>query len=227
MSESYDQKPTNPKDVIGSRKLPVHLVPDSVTVYAALAFLEGALKYGRFNWRISGVRFMIYTDAIERHLKKLKNGEWADPVTRVPHLASIIACAGIILDAKDCGKLNDDRPPVHPTSEIIDGLTSHVEHLKDLFAEHKPYQYTIEDSVYGNERTDPGILRQVPRDTESEEATRRSQQGSSRGGERREGVEGRWEGGGSQGCIIERRFEREVEPKNSYSQDKPFIPSGR
>lgn len=141
-------KLTNPKDLIGSDKLPLHLVPDTISIFAATAFLEGALKYGQFNWRIAGVRSSIYISALERHIKKYKNGEDADPKTRVHHLASIIACAGIMLDAELLGKLNDDRPPRAPMSALIDGFEETVVHLKQMFRRHEPYHYTIEDSEW-------------------------------------------------------------------------------
>jgi hypothetical protein len=142
-----DTKPTNPKDAIGSDKLPVHLVPSTATALESLAFLEGALKYGKYNWRIAGVRMSIYLDALERHLAKLKNGEWADPGTGVPHLASIRACAGIIIDADVCGKLVDDRPPRAPVAEFIDSLAVKVVNLKARFSDRSPHQYTIADST--------------------------------------------------------------------------------
>jgi hypothetical protein len=66
-------KPTNPKDAIGTEKLPMHLIPGSAKATMALAFLEGALKYGKYNWRVAGVRASIYLDAMERHLEKFKN----------------------------------------------------------------------------------------------------------------------------------------------------------
>lgn len=141
-----DTKNTNPKDQIGSDKLPMHLVPDTLKAYAALAFLEGALKYGKYNWRIAGVRMSIYLDALERHLASMKNGEWADPLTNVPHLASIIACCGIILDAKECGMLKDDRPPIAGTGALIRSMASDVVKLKELFKDHNPHQYTILDN---------------------------------------------------------------------------------
>src|SRR5258707_949196 len=84
-------KATNPKDAIGATKLPISGVPTAVNRYAALAFAEGALKYGRYNWRVSGVRISIYLDALHRHLIKLQDGEWCDgdslgpdPVTGEP-----------------------------------------------------------------------------------------------------------------------------------------------
>ena len=49
-------KPTNPKDAVGSDKLPLHLWPTTATVVGALGLLDGALKYGRSNFRAVGVR---------------------------------------------------------------------------------------------------------------------------------------------------------------------------
>lgn len=141
----YDGKLTNPKDAIGSSKLPLHLVPASLKAYAALSFLEGATKYGAYNWRAAGVRASIYKSALERHLEKWWNGEWADPKTGVPHLASVLACAGIILDAKLCGKLNDDRPPAAPLSEMIDEAEDLVRTLKAMHASEDPHHWVISD----------------------------------------------------------------------------------
>lgn len=143
-----DGKDTNPKDTIGATKLPLDLVPDTAIAYMALAFLEGALKYGRYNWRVAGVRWSIYQSAFERHRMKVANGEWADPKTKVPHLASMMACLAIILDAHTCGKLIDDRPPrCLPVSGLIDGMAHDVAYLKELFKDCTPHQYTIEDST--------------------------------------------------------------------------------
>lgn len=149
-SKTYDQKATNPKDAIGIGKLPLDLVPETGIAYAALAFLEGALKYGKFNWRIAGVRWSVYEAALKRHMAKVNAGEWEDPVTGVPHIASMLACLMIAADAKEAGKLIDDRPPrVEGFSKFIDGLTAKVAHLKALFREHNPKQYTIYDGVEG------------------------------------------------------------------------------
>lgn len=137
--------PTNPKDALAVSKLPLHLVPDTVKVYAALAFAEGAAKYGGYNWRVAGVRASVYRSALERHLAKWWNGEWADEKTGVPHLASIIACAGILLDANAVGKLTDDRPPAAPLGPIIDGMEADVRRVVDMFSDYAPRQFTIAD----------------------------------------------------------------------------------
>lgn len=142
-------KLTNPKDIIGSAKLDMGLVPSTLMVCVAKGFLEGALKYGRYNWRIAGVRASIYHAALLRHVAKWWNGQERDVKTRVHHLDSAIACLGIIRDAELFGQLTDDRPPV-PDPDLmaafIDGSEAEVAHLKELFKNYKPYQYTINDT---------------------------------------------------------------------------------
>lgn len=141
-----DLKHTNPKDIIGSTKLDMGLIPDPALAHLALAFMEGALKYGRYNWRHAGVRASIYHAAARRHLAKYWNGEWADPATNVPHLASVMACCAIILDAQFLNKLTDDRPPAAENlGQMFDSLTEVMAELKEQFKDHHPHQYTIDD----------------------------------------------------------------------------------
>lgn len=157
-----DLKPTNPKDVIGSGKLPLELVPDTGAMYASLSFLEGALKYGRFNWRVAGVRNSIYVAAMRRHLAKYWNGEDVDLKTGVPHLSSVLACAMIILDAKVCGKLTDDRPPAVDMDRVMTAMQEDVTRLQAMFAENHPHQYTIADTASPSDSV-PHFLNQETR----------------------------------------------------------------
>jgi len=151
---AVDSKASNPKDAIAQSKLPLELVPDSLRVYAALGFLEGALKYGRYNWRVAGVRASVYRAALDRHLAKWWSGENADLVTGVPHLASAVACLGILIDASVSRKLTDDRPPAQPLlSLVIDETQEEVSRLKELFKGHNPHQYTIADTVGDEDQT--------------------------------------------------------------------------
>lgn len=143
-------KATNPKDRIASNKLPLDLVPDTLAAYAALAFVEGAAKYGAYNWRVAGVRASVYRAALDRHLKSWWNGEDADPLTGVPHLASIIACAGILLDAGLAAKLTDDRPPKVALGDVMRGLEAEVARIRTLFAEHSPTHWTAENAGQGS-----------------------------------------------------------------------------
>lgn len=154
---TQESKPSNPKDAFGSTKVPCGLVPDTGDVDVAMAFLEGALKYGRYNWRVAGVRASIYNDAIERHRKKWWNGENRDPLTRVKHLANLRACVDILLDAEICGMLEDDRPPAMPLSEYIDSQQPLIKHLKELFKDHNPTQFTQKNTGRVQTSIPPGL----------------------------------------------------------------------
>lgn len=141
----YDvtDKPTNPKDLVGSSKVPMGLVPPITMAYLSLAHLEGDLKYGRVNWREAGIRVMIYIDACLRHIAKYRDGEWEDPMTHVPHLANALTCLSIIADAHNSGNIIDDRPKSAPSAQAIDKLGEVVMHLKELHADKKPVDYFI------------------------------------------------------------------------------------
>lgn len=141
--EPLVEKPSNPKDMIGTDKVPLSLVPATALAYQAVAHLEGNLKYGLVNWREAGVRTSIYIDALQRHCAKFVNGEWEDPETHVPHLASMGACINIIIDAYESGKLIDDRPKSAPANKVIDRLSGVVKHLRQIFADKNPIHYTI------------------------------------------------------------------------------------
>lgn len=141
------EKLSNPKDLIGTDKVPLGLVPASSMAYQALGHLEGHLKYGMVNWREMGVKFTIYLDAILRHVEKLKEGEWEDPETHVPHLGSILAGAGILVDAYECGKLIDDRPKQSPAGKTFDRLSLVVKHLRNLFKQKTPHHYLHEGPI--------------------------------------------------------------------------------
>lgn len=125
-----DVKPSNPKDLIGSDKLPFHLWPETATALGCLGLLDGALKYGRANFRAIGVRASIYYDALRRHMNKWFEGEDIDPDSGLPHLAHALACLAILVDAEAAGKLNDDRQYPGGYSEYIQNLTPHVKRLK-------------------------------------------------------------------------------------------------
>jgi hypothetical protein len=100
----------NPKTAIGATKVPLHLVPPSSTHYLALAFKDGAAKYGPYNWRDQKVSASVYYGAAKRHMDAWWDGENLSADARVAHLAHAMACCAIILDAASVGMLNDDRP---------------------------------------------------------------------------------------------------------------------
>lgn len=148
MEDVKDPYNVNPKDALAANKWPIHVVPDSLSVYATMSFLEGALKYGQFNWRAKPVHMSIYMAALDRHRKALNGGQWADPKTHVPHVSSMLACAGIIGDARLCGTLIMDRPPLNSdVAQFMEENMEIVRHLNEIFKEHNPHQYTEKDGL--------------------------------------------------------------------------------
>lgn len=141
-----ESKPSNPKDLIGSDKLPLHLWPGTATALGSLGLLDGMLKYGRTNWREAGVRYSIYLDAALRHLLAAFEGEDADPDSGLPHEAHALACLAIVIDAKAAGQLVDDRQYPGGYRALVESLTPHVKRLKEKHADKSPKHWTIRDA---------------------------------------------------------------------------------
>ena len=139
-------KSTNPKDVLGGGRLPLHLWPETATAMGCLALLDGALKYGRCNFRPTGVRMSIYIDALKRHVNALFEGQDTDPFSGLPQESHILACIAIIVDAKAAGMLVDDRQYPGGYLKLVDELTPHVARLKALYVDKSPRHYTIADA---------------------------------------------------------------------------------
>lgn len=140
-------KDTNPKDAIGCDKLPLHLWPTTATAMGCIGLMEGMAKYGRSNFRDSGVRASIYVDACKRHLDAWFEGEDCAPDSGVPHLANAIACIAILIDSSAAGKLVDDRAyNGSGYRKLVEELTPHVARLKALHADKSPRHFTIADN---------------------------------------------------------------------------------
>lgn len=98
---------TNPKDLAGSKKVPYRFVPPALKEYAAYALADGAVKYDPFNWLDKPIDISFYLEAIERHVDAIKQGQWLDPKSGKPHIAHIIAGAGVVADAVERGELKN------------------------------------------------------------------------------------------------------------------------
>jgi hypothetical protein len=109
MVGGYQMPDTNPKTVFGEMKPKISDVPVIGIREMGKVFANGARKYGRFNWRDHEVSATVYYDAAWRHLSAFYEGEDIDPESGLPHLAHVMACATIIMDAQAHGKLNDNR----------------------------------------------------------------------------------------------------------------------
>ena len=108
---SLNTKDTNPKDAVGTGKVPTSVLSAIVKQEIGLAMLEGARKYGRHNYRIAGVRASIYYDACGRHLDAWWEGEDVDPDSGLNHITKAIAGLFVLRDSMIRENWVDDRPP--------------------------------------------------------------------------------------------------------------------
>ena len=136
-------KDTNPKDAVGIRKSPLSALPIRVLWRVGLAMLEGALKYGRHNYRAAGVRASVYFDASLRHKFAWWEGEDIDSDSLLHHLDKELACLMVLRDSILQGNWVDDRPP-RATTDMAE-MHAHASNLIDMHAGKSPHHYTIAD----------------------------------------------------------------------------------
>lgn len=140
-----ETRPTNPKDGIGSTKVPLHLVSPIAKAYAALAHFLGNVKYGAWNWRGAGARASVYRAALERHMDAWWSGEELDPVDGTPHLANALACINILIETKYAGSLVDDRPPSISVREAYAQVEELMPKIIERYGHLQPKHWTIDD----------------------------------------------------------------------------------
>lgn len=139
-------KDTNPKDAVGIRKAPISTVSGPVVLELGLAMLEGARKYGRHNYRASGVRASVYYDATFRHIVKWWEGEDIDPDSGLNHITKAIASLMVLRDAMIYGKVIDDRPPSVDAS-IWDKLNDKAVKIMEKYPDAKePFTREVEEN---------------------------------------------------------------------------------
>ena len=100
----------NPKTIYGEAKFRISDTPVNSIRLLGLVHNNGATKYGTLNWREHTVSASVYYNAAWRHMAAWYEGEDLDPESGLPHLAHVMACMSIVLDAEKFDKLNDDRP---------------------------------------------------------------------------------------------------------------------
>ena len=113
----------DPKGQIGATKAPLGLVPPYAMEQTAWVHKLGADKYGPWNWRETGVCASTYVNAILRHLNAWRDGEDLDPESGISHLAHIACSANILMDARYCSKLQDDRNTTLPHTDPAEDET--------------------------------------------------------------------------------------------------------
>ena len=108
----------NPKAKWGAAKAPFFGVPMSAQIALGAVMGGGGYKYGMFNYRDTKIAASTYHDAIHRHLALWFDGEDCDPLetdegkppgSGVSHLAHVMACCALLIDAQQQEMLDDDR----------------------------------------------------------------------------------------------------------------------
>lgn len=152
---------SNPKDLLGAAKISLSKLPAVAVLHGAHAMMNGADKYGPYNWRDKKVIASIYIDAMRRHIDAWEEREEYALDSLVHHLGHAIACAGILLDAQITGNLIDDRPssltPGFYTREL-DKLNARVKEVRERMGtikklsnpKHFPHPHKLVEYRNGN-----------------------------------------------------------------------------
>ncbi len=131
---------SNPKDLLGSKKPSMSKVPAIGILWETLAMMDGAGKYGPYNWRDNKVVASIYVDACKRHLDAWLEGQRVAEDSGCHHLGHAKACLGLLLDAEATGNLIDDRPITEGSSEAYQATLAEVSALIPAMQErHKKF----------------------------------------------------------------------------------------
>lgn len=132
-------KGINPKDLIGSKKVSITKLPPVAILHGAHAMMDGARKYGPYNWREKPILASVYIDAAMRHLEAYFSGEQIAQDSKVHHLGHAIGCCAILLDAEAYGNLVDDRPDNLPENylKVVDELTRKIKEAVEIYVPKK------------------------------------------------------------------------------------------
>lgn len=143
MKEQHRVLVENPKAALGAKRVPIGLLPAAGIIGGAEAMEFGAYHagpkrsgYGAYNFRDSAqISFMMYLDALERHILRLRDGEDLAPDSKLHHLKHIVADASIGLDALSKGNMKDDRPSKGKAAELLDAFEN--DHGRDRDAKNQ------------------------------------------------------------------------------------------
>ena len=138
------KKESNPKDAVGVKKVPLHVVSLPVVLEMSLGMLEGGCKYGPHNYRVAGVRASVYFDAAMRHLFAWWEGEDIDPDSGINHVGKAMSCLSVLRDAMMNDKWNDDRPPKMKNQDWVREMNKKAEEIINRFPNPVP-PYTHEE----------------------------------------------------------------------------------
>lgn len=142
-----NKKESNPKQAMGGTKVPFSTLSQAVTAEVGLGMLEGALKYGRHNWRVAGARASTYIDATNRHLSSWWEGEDIDPYSGLSHITKAICSLYVLRDAMINENWVDDRPPALPEG-WIEKMNEMVQDIKEKYPDVvEPFTQVGQDNI--------------------------------------------------------------------------------
>lgn len=125
-------KDTNPKDALaGFKPRWFSFIPLRVLIGVGKAMFEGGWKYGKHNYRESGVRASVYLDAtVCGHLMPFMEGQDFDE-NGMHHLDKAIASLMVLRDAQLGSNWIDDRPlAAKGFDEQVERETAHFQTMK-------------------------------------------------------------------------------------------------
>ena len=110
----------NPKAAVGAAKAPFFGIPWTAVIEMGTVMDGGAYKYGAYNYRDSRISTTTYHDAILRHFMLWADGENTDPESKASHLAHIMACCALMIDARETDMLEDERSKTGVVRDMLD-----------------------------------------------------------------------------------------------------------
>ena len=109
----------NPKKAAGAVKAPFHATPELGLIQMENVMAGGGYKYGDFNYHDSKVDAKTYMSAIRRHMLLWKDGVDLDDESQQNHLAHVMACCAIMIEAQGTGMFIDNRPKTGLVAEAL------------------------------------------------------------------------------------------------------------
>lgn len=98
------------------------LIPVGPLAHVARVYGAGARKYADRNWEL-GYDWSLSYAAMQRHANQFWGGEWLDPETGVPHLASVVFHAFALMEFHETHPEFDSRPN---QADRMNRLTEHL-----------------------------------------------------------------------------------------------------
>lgn len=106
-----DKVIVDPKGIAGAKKMCADVVPLTAVPFSQLAMVDGAKKYGKYNWWEveENLSLLTYMNACYRHYLLFMAGEDYARDSGVHHLIHLREGPGVLLDALFMGKVTDNR----------------------------------------------------------------------------------------------------------------------